>query len=219
MRKSTLLKQLLIIFFGLPGSGKTFFSRQASEMLNMPVISSDRIRYELFEKPTYSKEENQVVMNMMNIMLDEYIKAGLSVIYDISLNRAQDRKLMKDLDKKHKLSTMLIWLQADNETCFGRVKSRNPQKIDDQYSPSMSQTTFNNIEKQMQLPVGEDAVVISGKHLFNSQKNVFLRKLSELQAIAETDPNFHVPMPGLVNLVSGAQAGRVDPNRRNVNIS
>ena len=222
MQKNKLVRQTLVLLYGYPGSGKTFFARQASELLNIPHISSDRIRFELFEKPSYSKEEQTIVMNIMLMMLEEYMKIGLSAIFDISLNRLQDRRTMRDLARKYNVIPLLVWLQADAETCYQRSKSRDHRKTDDKYSSDLSQETFEQIEKTMQQPHNEDALVISGKHLFNSQKQVLLRRLKELQLLKE-DPATQkaVPKPELVNLVSRAQmaAGRVDPNRRNVLIN
>lgn len=210
------------MLYGLPGSGKSFFSRQTSELLGIPVISSDRIRYELFEKPTYSRDEQQVVINIMNVMLEEYLKHGMSVIYDVSLNRTQDRKALREFAKKQGVSTILLWLQADADTCLMRSKNRDHRKADDKYSADMTRELMEYIDSQMQAPVGEDAVVISGKHLYESQKNVFLRKLREMQLLSvEQASGTGVAKPELVNLVSAAQmqAGRVDQNRRNLIIS
>ena len=222
MQKSRLAKQVLITLYGLPGSGKSFFSRQAGEMLGIPVISSDRIRYELFEKPTYSKDEQQVVLNIMNVMLEDYLKVGMSVIYDVSLSRQSDRKALREFTKKQNVSTMLLWIQADAETCFIRAKTRDRRKADDRYSTEMTRELMATIESQMQAPSNEDAVVVSGKHLFESQKNVFIRKLLEMQILAtEQVTGTGVAKPELVNRVSAAQmqAGRVDQNRRNLVIS
>jgi len=222
MQRSKLSKQLLIMLYGLPGSGKSFFSRQAGELLGIPVISSDRIRYELFDKPTYSRDEQQVIINVMNIMLEEYLNNGMSVIYDVSLSRTTDRKALREFAKKQHVSTMLLWLQADLETCLMRAKNRDHRKADDKYSTEMTRELMETIEKQMQPPHGEDAVVVSGKHLFESQKNVFLRKLHEMQMLSSEQVGGNgVAKPELVNLVSAAQmqAGRVDQNRRNLIIS
>jgi predicted kinase len=222
MQKNKLSKQLLIMLYGLPGSGKSFFSRQTSELLGMPIISSDRIRYELFEKPSYSKEEQQIVFNLMTMMLEEYAKVGMSAIFDVSMNRAQDRKSLREFTKKQGMTSMLVWIQADSETCYARAKHRDGRKADDKFSADMSRDLFDAIEKQMQPPQNEDAIVISGKHLYDSQRNVFLRKLRELQVLSSDDSQANgMPMPGLVNLVSNAQmnAGRVDQHRRNVSIS
>ncbi len=222
MQKNQLQDQVVILLYGYPGSGKSFFARQASDLLGIPHISSDRIRYELFEKPTYSKDETNLIYNLMNIMLEEFLKSGMSVIYDVSLNRAIDRKNMRDYLKKMNAKPVLVWLQADRDTSLARTKSRDRRRADDKYSSELSDDQFKYIEQSMQQPTNEDVLVISGKHLFDSQKHALLRKLRELQVLTQADAHAHgVPKPELVNLVNNARvaAGRVDPNRRNVVIS
>ena len=222
MQKNRLVNQTLILLYGLPGSGKSFFARQASDLLHIPHISSDRIRYELFEKPTYSKEEQTIVLNLMYMMLEEYAKLGLSAIFDVSINKLQDRRAIRDLARKYNMTPLLVWLQADTESCFFRAKSRDLRKADDKYSTEISRELFDQIEKTMQAPQNEDALVISGKHLFDSQKNALLRRLKEMQLLVTEDmPAKSMAKPELVNLVSRAQmaAGRVDSGRRNVFIN
>jgi predicted kinase len=221
MFKSRLTKPTIIMLYGLPGSGKSFFARQASDLLGIPHISSDRIRYELFETPTFSKDEQAVVFNIMMIMLEQFTRVGMSAILDVSLSRQADRKLVREYSKKNKYENTLLWIQSDAESCFARTKNRDRRKSDDMYSADITRGQFDDVERGMQAPAGEDAMVISGKHLFDSQKNVFLRKLREMQLLADSDAlGSGFAKPGMVNLVSSAQraAGRVDPSRRNVNI-
>lgn len=221
MVKTKLSKPTVILLYGLPGSGKSFFSRQTSEILNVPQISSDRIRYELFEKPTMSKEEQSVVQNIMFMMLEEYLKLGLSVIFDLSINRLQDRRNIRDMIRKTGSQSVLVWLQADPESCFTRSKTRDRRKADDKYSHEITREQFDSIEKSMQNPSGEEAIVISGKYLYDSQKHTLLRRLKEMQLLVDSELSNSMAKPEMVNLVSRAQmsAGRVDPNRRNVIIS
>lgn len=221
MQRSKIATPTLIVLYGLPGSGKSFFSRQAGELLGAPVISSDRIRYELFEKPTFSKEEQLVVFSMMNVMLEQYADLGMSVIYDASVSRASDRKLLREFAKNKKMNYILVWLQADAETCFMRAKTRDRRKADDKYSHEITREQFATVEKSMQPPAGEDPLVVSGKHLFEGQRNVILRKLREMQILIEDTDGRGFAKPELVNLVSAAKmkAGRYNDARRNVIIS
>jgi predicted kinase len=219
MQKSKLTHPVLITLYGLPGSGKTFFARQASDLLGIPHISSDRIRFELFEKPTLSKEENAVVFNMMVMMLEEYAKAGVPVVFDVSLSRAIDRKNMRELARKLGMESLLVWIQTDQDTAHARTRSRDRRKADDKYATELTREQFDMLASLMQQPTHEDFVVVSGKHLFDSQKNVLLRKFREMQLMSEqATSEAGVAKPELVNLVSSAK-GRVDQTRRNVIIN
>ena len=76
MQKPKLITPILIYMYGLPGSGKSYVSRQLAELFGMAHVSSDRLRFELFENPKHDKTENMVVAHLMDYMAEEFIKAG-----------------------------------------------------------------------------------------------------------------------------------------------
>ena len=82
MSKVISTKPVLIMLYGYPGSGKTHFARQLSETLQAAHVHGDRIRGELFDKPQYDTHENEIVNHLMIYMAEEFLKAGVSVIFD-----------------------------------------------------------------------------------------------------------------------------------------
>lgn len=218
MQKSRLVQPVLIYMFGLPGSGKSFVARQISEDLGMAHISGDRLRFELFENPKHDKTEHLIVSNLMNYMAEEFLNIGVSVVYDISVNRLSERRTLKDLAASKKAKDLLIWTQIDVDSAWARIQNRDRRKSDDKYSDPLSQEIFERYMKNMQNPQNENYLVLSGKHLYNSQKTSLTRKLKDMGVMDIVDHN--VAKPELVNLVprSQAQAGRVDMARRNIAI-
>jgi predicted kinase len=221
MLKPKLSQPTFIMLYGLPGAGKSTLARQLADMLNVAHVHSDRIRFELFDKPAYTKSEESVVARMMDIQSEAHLKLGTSVIYDINAARLQDRRRLREFAQQHHAKPLLVWLQIDAETALQRVKSRDRRKLDDKYSHPLDESTFQQLSKLMQNPyLNEDHLVISGKHLFANQKHAILRKLIDANLLADEDLRPKIPKPELVNLVSRAraQAGRVDLSRRNISI-
>lgn len=218
MQRSRLSNPVLVYMYGLPGSGKTFVSRQLSELLGMAHINSEQVRFELFDKPQYDKTEQQIITHLMNFMTEQFLKLGVSVIYDTSVNRLNDRRVLRDLAYRTGSKEVLVWLQIDLDSAWARCQSRDRRTTDDKYSEDFDQAAFEKFVANMQNPQDENALVLSGKHLFNSQKNVLLRRLREIGALTDDALDQKIAKPELVNLVSRAQAqaGRVDYSRRNV---
>src|ERR1700722_5545398 len=108
MAKIVPLKPLLVILYGFPGSGKTYFARQLCEHLHAAHVQGDRIRNELFETPRYDKQENAVVAQLMDYMTGEFLGAGLSVVYDTNAMRFSQRRALRDMAHKLKVQTLLI---------------------------------------------------------------------------------------------------------------
>ncbi|MGC1177390.1 MAG: ATP-binding protein [Candidatus Saccharimonadales bacterium] len=211
-------KPFLILFYGFPGAGKTYFARQLCENVQAAHLQSDRIRSELFEKPRYDKQENAIITQLMNYMAEEFLSAGVSVVYDVNALRAGQRHALRQLARKCHAQPLLVWFQIDADTAFNRIVKRDRRRADDKYAAQWDRTSFEGITGHMQNPgPTEDYAVVSGKHLFNMQQSAVISKLRDMGVLGTDEVSSRVIKPGLVNLVPNSQ-GRVDLKRRNISI-
>ncbi|HSX18084.1 MAG TPA: ATP-binding protein [Candidatus Saccharimonadales bacterium] len=218
MNKISLSKPVLICFYGYPGSGKSYIARNMEEVLPAARVSADRIRHELFNQPRYDAQENAIVAHLMNYITEEFLRAGVSVIYDTNAMRLGQRRRLRELARHHKAEYLLVWLQTDPENAFIRTQRRDRRTQDDKYSEEQTKATFERQMGGMQNPDGEDYIVVSGKHSFVTQKGAILNRLYQIGLVSGNVVQSNVTKPGLVNLVPNPHAGRVDLNRRNINI-
>jgi predicted kinase len=217
MAKVVTTTPLLILLYGYPGAGKTFFARQFCEEVQAAHVQADRIRFELFEQPRYDKPENDVVMQIMNYMTHEFLSAGISVVYDTNAMRAAQRHQLRDMARKLRAQPLLVWFQVDPESALNRAVRRDRRRSDDKYAAPMDRQVFDSVLHHMQNPTtAEDYVVISGKHVFNTQYSAVSKRMHELNMISSEEANAKVVKPGLVNLIPNPAAGRVDMTRRNI---
>jgi len=218
MAKIYTTKPFLLLFYGYPGTGKTYFARQFCDNVQAAHLQADRIRGELFENPRYDKQENDIVRQLMDYMTEEFLSAGLSVAYDVNMPLAKQRHRLYDVARKYGAQPLLVWFQMDQDTAFGRNVKRDRRRADDKYAARWDRTTYESIIGQMQNPtLSEDYAVISGKHLFNMQQSAVMSKLRAKGVLGKDDANSRVIKPGLVNLVPQHQA-RYGVNRRNISI-
>jgi len=216
MQKVVPHKPLLILLYGFPGAGKTYFARQLCENLQAAHVHGDRIRSELFEQPRYDREENEVIEHLMDYMTGEFLNAEMSVVYDTNAMRLSQRRQLRDLARKSGAQTILVWFQVDMESAYVRAAKRDRRRADDKFSPPIDRPTFERIASGMQNPQNEDYVVISGKHTFNTQLGAIIKRLHELKLVTINEAQAKLVKPGLVNLVPNPAAGRVDMSRRNI---
>jgi predicted kinase len=218
MAKIVPSKPFLLMFYGLPGAGKSYFARQFCENVQSAHLQADRIRGELFEHPRYDKEENDVVTQLMNYMAEEFLAAGVSVAYDMGALRARQRHELRELARKNRAMPLLVWFQTDTETAYLRNQKRDRRRADDKYAAQWDRQNFEAFMHNMQNPQpSEDYVVVSGKHLYSMQQSVVVSKLREMGVLNSDALTTRVIKPGLVNLVPNSQ-GRVDMTRRNISI-
>ncbi len=219
MTKLQPAKPLFIMLYGMPGSGKTFVARQLCEQITAAHIQGDRIRAELFEKPSYSREENHIVASLMSYMASEFLGAGVSVVLDTNAMRLSQRRALRNVAIKAGAEPLLLWLQIDADTAYARASKRDRRKTDDHYAQQMTPQVFKQLLGGMQNPdAAEQFLVLSGKHVFGTQKNTVLRYLLEKRLLSLETNGQSLSKPGLVNLIPNPAAGRVDMSRRNINI-
>lgn len=216
MSKIVLSKPTLFLLYGFPGAGKTHFARQMCATLHAAHVHGDRIRFELFETPRYDKQEDEVVLHLMRYMAEEFLNAGLPVVFDINAARLSQRRALRELARKTRATPLLLWFQIDPEHAHLRLNHRDRRKTDDRYAEQFSRAAFEQQIAYMQNPDNEDYVVLSGKHTFNSQRSAVVKKLHQLNLIDATTTQNNLVKPGLVNLIPSPQGGRVDESRRNI---
>jgi len=219
MNKQKITKPTIFVTYGFPGSGKSFFARQFADDTSAAYINDDVLRYEFIENPTHDNQEDSTVEHLSIFMLNNFLKAGVSVVYDCHINRVRERKLLFEIAKSHKAELIVVWVQIDVESSFDRVNNRDGRRVDDRFAEELDRTTFETRISQMQNPLErEDYVVISGKHTFLAQKHAVYKKLLEKGLLDSDYASSHLPKPEMINLVPNLYGGRVDDKRRNINV-
>jgi predicted kinase len=218
MAKIIPAKPFLLMLYGFPGAGKTYFARQLSDNIQAAHLQADRIRSELFEEPRHDKKENEIVTQLMNYMAEDFLTAGVSVVYDVNALRARQRHDLRALARRGGAKPLLVWFQMDQDTAFGRNVKRDRRRADDKYAIKWDRTSFESVIGGMQNPTNaDDYVVVSGKHLFNTQQSSVVRKMRDLGILSSDDAGSRTIKPGLVNLIPKGP-GRVDMTRRNISV-
>jgi predicted kinase len=219
MAKLQLSQPTLFLLFGFPGAGKTYFARQICEELQAAHVQGDRMRYELFEEPRYDRQENEIITHLMEYMTEEFLQAGISAVFDVNAMRAGQRRALREMARRHKAQTVLVWFQIDIESAFERVAQRDRRKVDDKYSMPLDRTTFESVIGGMQNPAAtEDYMVVSGKRTFHTQRSAVIKKLYDMGLLQAQQTTAGIAKPNLVNLIPNSSGGRVDPSRRNITI-
>ncbi len=212
-------KPTLIYLYGFPGSGKSYLARNLADAVQLAYVGADRIRNELFQHPRYDTQENSIISHLMNYITEEFLSAGVSVVYDSNAIRGLQRRKLRDMARKHKSEHLLVWLQIDSESAFNRTQKRDRRTNDDKFSQPQTRLSFDKQLSGMQNPKNEEYLVISGKHAFVTQKGAIINRLYQMGILSSDTVRGNITKPGLINLVPNMSGGRVDMSRRNIQIS
>jgi predicted kinase len=84
---------LIVLFCGLPGVGKTRLANELAPLINAVVLSTDKLRKELISNPTYTKEEKELIYDVI-LLVARYLhnKGGVNCILDATFNTEESRK-------------------------------------------------------------------------------------------------------------------------------
>lgn len=214
MRTFNLKGPVLILPIGYPGAGKTYFSRNFAESNNFVHLQEDLIRNRLYSKPSYSKEENEHIEQVIDLMMELFLDNGKSVVLDSNLIKAKDRKAKREIANDYKARVITVWIQTDLDTAFDRASNRDRRRIDEKYARNLNKEEFNSVIESLQRPAREDYAVISGKHDYKIQQNTVYKKFEMLGYLRPASPaNKTISGPQKISPKTNL-GGRVDLARR-----
>lgn len=166
-------KPHMIVVVGIPGSGKSFFAEHFAATFKAPLISYDRLRTEL----TTDCDDNVIAGNIANYLLEEVLKTGRTVVYDGQTDLRTERALVAKKSRDSGYEPLFIWVQTESVTAKKRATKPNPDKTN--LSIEQFDIKFRRFSPPHQT---EKAIVISGKHTYNSQLKIVLKHLVEPRA-------------------------------------
>ena len=124
---------MIIIVFGLPGSGKSYFAMKLAKKLQARYVNSDVIRNELFAVKEYSQEEKMKVYNEMIREMKNAIQQNANIILDATFYKKSIRNKFSEAVKEFGQSIIFIEVWAEQKIIIERL-SRKRQYSDADYS-------------------------------------------------------------------------------------
>ena len=127
---------LLIVVYGLSGTGKTVLADELAEQLGSDVLRTDALRRELwgdsspaeqlvgFNEQRYSPENRERVYEEMLRRAERLLQAGVSVILDGTFLSAESRGRAFELALEHAAETLFVHCHCPPEVARQRVVDR-----------------------------------------------------------------------------------------------
>ena len=115
---------LLLATIGLPGSGKSTFSRRLAPEIGAVVLESDEVRGLLCASPDYSPPENRRVFGALHLVARQLLERGITVIIDATSLRERDRRPIATLAAVTGARLVLLHFTAREQVIEQRLARR-----------------------------------------------------------------------------------------------
>jgi predicted kinase len=172
MKSLHLSKPHMIVMVGIPGSGKTFFAEHFADTFNAPYVSYGILREELFNEPTFSTDENDIISRIGALQLNELFKTERTIVFDGASDARTERQELAKQAHAAGYEPLFVWVQTESVA----AKSRAVKPSKDRHTLTADQ--FDGAVRRFTAPnASEKAVVISGKHTYASQLKIVLKRL------------------------------------------
>lgn len=113
---------MIIIVFGLPGSGKSYFALKLARRVDAEYLSSDVIRKQLFEVILYSREQKKKVYELMMKKMKKCIHLREDVVLDATFYKENIRKEFIRTADAYGERILFIEVRADQQIIFDRLR-------------------------------------------------------------------------------------------------
>ncbi len=179
---------LLVMFVGVPGSGKSYFGRQLAERLGGVWLNNDSMRLAIWgsreevRKTHVDVDErakgNAMVFGAMNYAASRILVAGTTVIYDSNANGRRERAGMQQLAADSQALAVVIRIKTPFAIALQRGQEREETDDQRQLTEAKMREVIERHGAEIDEPGADENVIeMSGEIAFDDQYESFQRQL------------------------------------------
>ncbi len=115
---------MIIIVVGLPGTGKTTFSRALAQIIDAVHLNTDMIRDQLDLRGQYDRQTKALIYQEMMNKVEAALLKGRNVILDGTFYKRKIREGYRKLAKAQEVEIKWIELKAEEKVIRNRVEKK-----------------------------------------------------------------------------------------------
>ena len=190
--KSTLPRDLprteqptLVVVSGLPGTGKSYFSRHLAQRLPLAQLESDVLRKALVGRPSYTVPENGRLFRAIHGLIRQLLASGTPVLLDATNLVEDHRKRLYRIADDLGVRLALVRLEAPEEVVHQRLERRQcRQDPCDQSDAGLE--VYERMRARMD-PIGHDHLLVDASEDIGRSVDRVVRWLSSNPPKADSE--------------------------------
>jgi predicted kinase len=115
---------MIILVFGLPGTGKSYLSRCLQKNTGSRYLNTDIIREEIDKKGNYSDASKEQVYNLLAERAKNELAKGFDIIVDGTFHKRDRRQMLSDIAGETGQKIYFIEVRASEQTVAKRLKKK-----------------------------------------------------------------------------------------------
>ena len=115
---------MIILVFGLPGTGKSSFSKRLKSEMRAHYLSTDIIRDTINKNGNYDEISKQFVYDRLAEIAKTELSKGHDVIVDGTFHKYERRQMLMEIAKGTGHELFLIEIKASGQTVKKRIKKK-----------------------------------------------------------------------------------------------
>ncbi len=142
-------KPFLVMVSGLPGTGKSYFSRKLSEQQPCVVLNSDILRKTLFPSPQYTGPENNRLFSALEELVKSLLRSNIPVLVDATNLVRRDRERLYSIGDRLSVKLVIVRVEAPQEVVQERLQSRS-EKADSEDASDADLDVYQRMASRVQ---------------------------------------------------------------------
>ncbi len=139
---------VLVVVFGLPGTGKTTFAESLAGQLELPHFNTDKIRTEMGLRGRYDPDTKARVYERMLERTEAELQNGNRVILDGTFYLEGLRQRLRSLAGRYRARIGWIEISAGEQTVAERVSRTRPYSEADLAAYAKVKQAFEPLEEE-----------------------------------------------------------------------
>jgi hypothetical protein len=142
---------------GLPGVGKTTIAKQLALLINGVVLSTDKIRKELFYKPSYGRRERKLIYDILILLAKYLCTSNVNCVLDATFSKERSRQEIRNKLKPCSEDIRIIECICPEDIVIARLNRRKHDFSDANFS------VYKNMKRIYELVKEEHVTVDTSK--------------------------------------------------------